>query len=74
MELGDAQQKVLSTYVGSQLVELMGEEDAVMLEYIMTMVTNKKNMGEMQKELTTFFEGATAGFVDGLYDVLVALE
>ncbi len=52
--LGDLQKDSIKLYVKNSLIEIMGECDDVVLEYVMVMIINGKTMEQISNELETF--------------------
>jgi hypothetical protein len=57
----------LSKWVNNKLTELFGDTDAELAEYVLTMVQNKKNIGDINLKLADFFSDSVTckDFVDG---------
>lgn len=55
----------ISEWLQTQLTTLLGEADPVLIEYVTTMVVNRKNMSEMSTDLVEFFgESECAIFIE----------
>eukprot|EP00658_Telonema_sp_P-2_P022214 TRINITY_DN18878_c0_g2_i10.p1 TRINITY_DN18878_c0_g2~~TRINITY_DN18878_c0_g2_i10.p1 ORF type:complete len:205 (+),score=69.89 TRINITY_DN18878_c0_g2_i10:199-813(+) len=67
--------KVMQPWIESRLIELLGFEDDVVINFVNTQLEEQEVDGkDMQINLTGFLEGDAAGFMEELWTLLVSAQ
>ncbi|KAI8925907.1 PWI domain-containing protein [Entophlyctis helioformis] len=65
---------VIRSWIASKVVEILGIEDDVVIEYVFTLLEEESDPKQMQIKLTGFLEHGTPKFMEELWNLLLSAQ